>query len=301
LEQTYATASFPEDLHGLPGLRVSAEGGSAFIACQGAQVLSWRTGDGKERLYLSPLTGGMSRAETPVAQSPAIRGGIPVCFPQFADRGGIVKHGFARNMPWSVSAHDHHARREHGGHINTVALRLGDDMATKAIWPHAFEAKLVVETGQDFLAVSLSVTNSGDAPWEFTAALHTYLKIGDARNTSISGLGKVRYQDATAANAVSVQEEEDLRITDEVDRVYLSPPKELRVLEDGQPSLCVSQQGFEDTVIWNPGSVKARALPDFPDDDWLRMLCVEAACVVRPVSLRPGESWRGSQTLRVPR
>ncbi|MDB5727718.1 MAG: hypothetical protein JWQ00_923 [Noviherbaspirillum sp.] len=301
MEQTYATASFPEDLNGLPGLRLSSEGGSAFIACQGAQVLSWRAGDGKERLYLSPLTGGMSRAEAPVAHAPAIRGGIPVCFPQFADRGGIVKHGFARNMPWSISAHDLDARRKHGGHINMVALRLGDDMATKAVWPHAFDAELVVETGQDFLEVSLSVTNSGDAPWEFTAALHTYLKVDDARNTAISGLGKVRYQDATAANAVSVQEEANLRITGEVDRVYLSPPKELRVLEDEQPSLRVSQHGFEDTVIWNPGPVKARALQDFPDDDWLRMLCVEAACVARPVSLRPGESWRGGQTLRVPR
>jgi glucose-6-phosphate 1-epimerase len=63
----------------------------------------------------------------------------------------------------------------------------------------------------------------------------------------------------------------------------------------------VSQAGFEDTVVWNPGPDKARALRDFPDEDWLRMICIEAACVAAPVRLLPGEKWCGSQTLRLAR
>jgi hypothetical protein len=56
-------------------------------------------------------------------------------------------------------------------------------------------------------------------------------------------------------------------------------------------------RGFRDTVVWNPHADKARALTDMPDDDWPRMLCVEAAAVGERVELAPGEAWEGSQTL----
>jgi glucose-6-phosphate 1-epimerase len=98
----------------------------------------------------------------------------------------------------------------------------------------------------------------------------------------------------------TVQREKKLLISNETDRVYLSPPKELFLYEADALSLCIEQQGFTDTVVWNPGPDKARALKDFPDDDWLHMLCVEAACVDKQVSLEPGEIWTGSQILTVP-
>jgi glucose-6-phosphate 1-epimerase len=34
-----------------------------------------------------------------------------------------------------------------------------------------------------------------------------------------------------------------------------------------------------------------------PDDDYLRMLCIEAAVIDKPVSLQAGETWTGRQTL----
>ena len=68
-------------------------GDTVLVALQGAHVLSW-VSQGRERLYLSPnnLWDGKS----------AIRGGVPVCFPQFNQRGTLPKHGFARNMAWSA-------------------------------------------------------------------------------------------------------------------------------------------------------------------------------------------------------
>jgi len=146
----------------------------------------------------------------------------------------------------------------------------------------------------------VEVSNTSDEPFAFTVALHTYLRVADIRDTRLSGLQRCRYQDATQHNREKVQDESTLAFDGELDRVYLSPPTALNLLENGLPSLRVEQSGFTDTVVWNPGPANARLLKDFPDDDWLRMLCVEAACVVTPLTLQPGETWRGSQTLVVP-
>ena len=75
------------------------EGDTALISLHGAQVLSWRTANGHERLYLSPQIDWQA-----VAQSRyAIRGGIPLCWPQFNRRGSLPKHGFARLLPWTIT------------------------------------------------------------------------------------------------------------------------------------------------------------------------------------------------------
>jgi glucose-6-phosphate 1-epimerase len=34
-----------------------------------------------------------------------------------------------------------------------------------------------------------------------------------------------------------------------------------------------------------------------PDDDYRRMLCIEAAVIDKPVTLPPGQSWAGRQVL----
>ncbi len=66
----------------------TADGASATISLYGAHLLSWQTADGRERLFLS------ERAV--LDGSSAIRGGVPLIFPQFAARGNGQRHGFAR-------------------------------------------------------------------------------------------------------------------------------------------------------------------------------------------------------------
>lgn len=46
-------------------------------------------------------------------------------------------------------------------------------------------------------------------------------------------------------------------------------------------------------VVWNPWDKKAKAMADFGDDEYKHMLCVEAAAVEKPITLKPGEEWRG--------
>ena len=278
-------AAFPDLLDGLPGIRLATDAtGQAFVAAQGAQVLSWRPGDGRERLYLSAATGGLRHAGEKAA---AIRGGMPVCLPQFSDRGPLVKHGFARNLPWTLAECSD----------DTLVLTLRDDQASLAQWPYPFLATLTVLQQPDSLEVRLSIANTGDQPFAFSTALHTYLRVDDIRNARLLGLQGVSYQDATDHCVVKTQQEAQLAIPGEVDRVYMAPPASLQLLEQGHAPLQISQQGFADTVVWNPGPDKARSLPDMPDHDWQHMLCVEAACAAAPVTLPAGAIWQGSQRL----
>lgn len=51
------------------------------------------------------------------------------------------------------------------------------------------------------------------------------------------------------------------------------------------------------TVVWNPWDKKAKAMSDFGDDEYKRMVCVEAATIEKPVTLKPGEEWTGKLEL----
>jgi glucose-6-phosphate 1-epimerase len=113
------------------------------------------------------------------------------------------------------------------------------------------------------------------------------------------GLENMKYQDATDNCTIKIQKEPRLPIPGEVDRVYLNAPGTVKMVEQERTLLTISQRGFFDTVVWNPGPDKARLLADMPDEDWLHMLCVEAACASAPVTLEAGESWEGSQRLSV--
>ena len=287
LEPSSSLGSFPDTLQDLPGIRLDAgSDGQAFLAAQGAQVLSWQASDGIERLYLSPTTGGLTREGRKAAP---IRGGAPICFPQFSDRGAMLKHGFARNLPWHLG--------DRG--TSSLTMTLHDDDASRHHWPHAFNAQANVRLEPGMLEIGFKVVNTGDAPFSFTAALHTYLRVEDIHRIRLVGLQDVAYEDATDGCIVKTQGEPALAFPGEVDRVYMNTPGPMRMVEDDRTLLTITQQGFFDTVVWNPGPDKARLLADMPDDDWLHMLCVEAACASKAVVLLPGESWEGSQQLGI--
>jgi glucose-6-phosphate 1-epimerase len=259
-------------------------GGRAELYLHGAHLASWRDASGDELLFVS--------RESRFGAGAAIRGGVPVIFPQFADQGPLPKHGFARTAAWTVegqSATDQEA---------VVTLRLADNEATRAIWSHAFRADLTVRLG-DGLRMELAVENAGGAPMEFTCALHGYFRVEDVRRAAVLGLAGVRYRDKVADGAESVQAEDALEIAGETDRVYMDAPPTLRIRDEaGGRTICIERTGFVDAVVWNPWTDLARQLPDLGDDEYLRMLCVESANAATPVRLEPGARWVGTQTIR---
>ena len=146
------------EFHGIAALRLNGpRGASAVVSKLGAQVLSWVTPDGRERLFLSD--------KAVFDGSVAIRGGIPVCWPQFAGLGELPKHGFVRTLPWQVSA------QRGGDDYALLTLEVADDATTRALWPHAFHLELTVMLEADRLDLELSVNNTGDSAFAFTGAL----------------------------------------------------------------------------------------------------------------------------------
>lgn len=278
-----ATPSVNPGNNGLPMLQLrSADGAQATLYLDGAHLVSWiPAGDPaapaqrNEQLYLSP------NAE--FRSGTAIRGGIPVIFPQFAAEGPLLKHGFARLRRWQLIEHS-------GPHAR---LQLRDDAETRALWPHAFAADLSVTVTARTLQTTLHVTNLGDTALHFTAALHTYLRVDDLDAVRLRGLKGLRYRDSAAGNAEHRQSDETLAIVGEVDRIYFNAPARLQLSDAGGTRL-VEQHGFTDTVVWNPGAVRAAALADLPHNGWREFVCVEAAAV-SPVQLQPGAHWSGSQ------
>ena len=283
-----------ENLHclptGLPIVRVQApDGASATIALHGGHVLSWVPAGGRECLYLSAASG--------FAPGQAIRGGVPVIFPQFSDRGPLKRHGFARVLPWQL------VQQSTDGDIASATLRLVDSTQTRAFWPHAFALDLTVRVGGDRLVLALACRNTGDVEFAFQAALDTYIHVDALARCRLEGLDGRPYLDALTQTTAS--QAGDIAFgTGDLDRVYAGPSiGPLCLAEPGhgdrsERRLQIGQEGFEDVVVWNPGAGKCAALTDMPPDGWQHMVCVEAARIHGPVRLAPAQAWQGSQELR---
>lgn len=272
------------DFRGTAAVRLETPDGAAVVvALHGAQVLSWIPAGGSERLYLS------ERAE--FRDGNPIRGGVPVIFPQFANFGPLEqKHGFARRRAWQLVAHRQQDK------FACATFRLEADAATRALWPHAFVAELTVMIEGARLDIELEVTNTDQTAFEFTAALHSYLRLGNVELSRLEGLEGLEYTDSTAGGKRCQDDRYALLVDDEVDRIYFSADKPLLLSETGQ-QLAIEQSGFSDTVVWNPWETRIVGLPDMAPLDFKRLLCVEAATVHAPIVLEPGAEWFGRQTL----
>jgi glucose-6-phosphate 1-epimerase len=273
-----------DSLQGHAGWRWSLpQGDSVFVAQQGAQVLSWQAGH-RERLYLSP---------TSVCDgTTAIRGGIPVCFPQFNQRGTLPKHGFARNMAWRLLNEQSQGPEK--------VFELSDNAQTQAVWPFKFKAQLKVLLVARSLKVQLTVENIGQQTLSFTGALHTYFDVSHIDQVSLHGQAHQPEWDAVNDTHQACQCQ--LTFKTEFDRVYdVAPEKQPTwVLHDGNEQLRIAQSdAWGQSVVWNPGAEKCSQLTDMPALGYQRMLCVEAARVTSSIEVPPSQQWEAWQQFTV--
>mmetsp|Transcript_34049 Transcript_34049/g.70292 ORF Transcript_34049/g.70292 Transcript_34049/m.70292 type:complete len:291 (-) Transcript_34049:534-1406(-) len=263
------------------------KGGSVEVASHGAHLLSWKIPGRSPVIYMSPLA--------KMGEDDAIRGGIPVCFPQFGPRGKLPQHGFCRKSnDWELASA--------GDDGSKVEFLLRDNEATRASsWPHPFELRYTMELDDEgALSTALRVRNTGPSPFTFTCALHTYFCVEDVKETTVEGLEGVTYEDNLTPDEAPKQQATPLiSFAGEVDRVYGPTPPVLRIV-DGKAGRCIAiANDFPDAVVWNPWVEKAKALGDLPDDHFLNFVCVEVGAVREAVEVKAGEEWTASQKMSV--
>ncbi len=252
----------------LPAVQITApDGAQAIVTLYGGHLISWKTADGRQRLFCS--------AKSALDGSRAIRGGVPVIFPQFAERGTGVRHGFARTSTWRLGQTGVEQQMAHA----RFTLDQADLPAALAnAWPHDFTLTLKVALGGAELALCLDVHNSGIDPFAFSSALHTYFLADELGEVRIAGL-----------------HHREVHIQDKLDLVYPGVESEV-VLRQPSGALTLAQSGFPDMVVWNPGAADAAALADLEDQEYQRFVCLEPA-LVEPLTLAPGASWRGEHRI----
>ena len=294
---TYTRGS-GEDGPNVKSVLLHPSGARAEIYDLGATVTRFTNADGRDLLWVS--------AQARLDGSKAIRGGIPLAFPQFGrpdDR--MSQHGFARNAYWAAPE----AVNEDGC---SVTYRLAPEQATHEAFPYAYALEYRVEISAEALRTELRVLNGDDRPFSFQCLQHTYLSVGDIEQTRVIGFEGASFLDKVGErpDALLVDTREESDVAREVDRIYVAPAADPilvacagGVIAVGKGAAKSAADGASappppvDVVQWNPWVDKAARMSDFADDEYKAMICIEPGIVNAAQTLLPGEAITLSQSL----
>ena len=149
-------------------------------------------------------------------------------------------------------------------------------------------AELALTVGRD-MEVELTTINDGPEPLAFEDALHTYFALAGLDETRVEGLHDCPYIDKMDGKRTKVQDGA-IHFTSETDRVYLDRGAATEIADPAaKRRIRVAKSGSASTVVWNPWIDKSKAMPDFGDEEWRGMCCVETANVgADRIHLLPG-------------
>ena len=283
LNQRFAVADtlrFEPGEGGLPRAVVQTGACTGSVYLHGAHVASYQPAGHKPVLFMS--------SRSAFAEGKPIRGGVPVCFPWFGPHPSDTSapsHGPARLTAWRV--------QQTFGDCHAVTLELAATF-------DPFHVSHRVTFGRE-LTMTLRMENQSNAPATFEAALHTYFAVADVRSVSVSGLENVEYLDKVDAGKRKRQGDQAIAFTGETDRVYVDTTSDCVLADPGSGRrIKVAKAGSDTTVVWNPWINKAKAMPDFGDDEWPGMVCIETAnAEPNAMTLQAGRVHAMTATIRV--
>lgn len=267
------TTTIGKNAEGLDMITLKRGDSSAEIFLLGGVVTSYKMG-GHDWLAVRP--------DAKMDGSKPISGGLTHCFPQFGP-GGIQQHGFARNLVWTALNSSVDGR---------AVLELCDTEETRAMWPYTFRFTYWVELKEGSLDTTLRVENLSSAPFEFTAALHSYYSCGKIDDLVIEGpfLGHAKLDKAKDPPALTSAPTDVVKISEFTEEIYKNVLPGKCVLTDPSKGELMLDNGggWKDVVVWSPYGDKGMGYEGF--------CCVESAALT-PVMCPSKGSWDG--TLRL--
>ncbi len=268
-------------------LEVDNDHARASISLFGGHIISFTPKyDQRQRLWLSE--------QAIFDAHHAIRGGVPLCWPWFGDHQAtrvdpsdkrFPAHGYVRKQPWlMVNCHD----TPKGTEI-TLQPRSSEGEGFDG---HA-QLSLIIRVGVR-LSMQLVTENLGEQGFSFTCALHSYFAVEDIHNCQLNGLSG-DYKDKTRDWQI-LPTPSPYTFSEETDRVHLSTPKQVTIVEDNS-RIDISSNGHDSMVIWNPWAQNSAAMGDMPDKGFKQMLCVETA-ITQGRTVQSGETHTLEQIIR---
>ncbi|MEK7954366.1 D-hexose-6-phosphate mutarotase [Luteolibacter soli] len=266
-----------ESVPGFPVHEIRHIRSRARVAHRGAQLLEWTPTGFDPVLYCS-------RRSVPVEDT-AVRGGIPICWPWFADHpdcSSLPLHGFAQLMVWT------HGYMETNDDEVRMGFWLEDDADTRDLWPHRFRLDLEICMGAR-LAMRLRMKNTGDSAFSAGGAFHPYFVVGGLEGLVVSGVTDAGYFDKTSGR-FKAGDAGRLRIEGEVDRIYQTTGPVTLCDQTLGRRITVEGAGHRGTVVWNPGPEEAAKARDIAPGDYDHFVAVEPVLPQEvQVFLSPGE------------
>ena len=277
---------FNESETGIPVVEIINQQAKADISLQGAHVLSWKPADEDEVIWLSD--------DVVFAEAKSVRGGIPICWPWFGaheNNATFPAHGFARTVLWQVTDTQKLPNGETQITFQLDTRNIDGKNADMWTTPTLVEYRLTI--GRT-LIMELITHNLSEQAITIGQALHTYFKVDDVSQTTVTGLDSREYLDKTLDFKRLIQTG-DVTINAEVDRVYLQTDDDV-IIDDKKRKITISKQGSHSTIVWNPWKDVAEKMGDLGEEGYMKMLCVESANASEDtVSIEPDDS----HTLRV--
>lgn len=216
----------------------------------------------------------------------AIRGGVPICWPSFAEEkrnGELPRHGFARLSKWELkNIFVDDARME-------VELSLIPDEKFNL----NVRANLFIKI-TDTLEYCLETINNGDEIFEFSEALHAYFNIGSIDDIEIKGLANHQYKNSLDNKTYTL--EENLKVKGEFDAAFVNHQKTVEIV-DGKLNRIISieKSCSNTTVVWNPN----KDLAEMSNGQYKKFVCIEPSNQGDFfVSLKPKETHRISMRVQ---
>jgi glucose-6-phosphate 1-epimerase len=234
--------------------------------------------------------------------SKAIRGGIPLVFPQFGQPDkAMPQHGFLRVNYWTVDESSAYDGTDSAG--ITYNLTLQDVKAARGgLWDkdsteYDCSCSYHVKIDGNKLTTTLEVHNIGNTDFPFQNLLHTYYLVDgksalDGDQCYVKGLEGYDVVDKIT-DAEYTCGSDPIIMDGEVDRIY-TPPTGKDVVDviigvGGDQSLKMTATGKVNgvgwpvsCVVWNPNKEKAASMADFGFDQYHEMICVEPGMLAKP-------------------